>query len=129
MIHPGIDVVGIRQDFMAGDTLYMGHKTHATGILLEGGVIETMFGGKPDFAVDSLVHHAFNSFGGAISNSQFTTPGKKQSLKAVQHRRLGLLGRLPTKAVLMHILSGAQTIPSKERKSRGGRGGAHFICR
>jgi hypothetical protein len=66
VIHPGIDMVGIRQDFVAGYTFDMSDKTYATGIFLEGGVVEAVLCWKSDFAVDSFVHHAFNSFGGEI---------------------------------------------------------------
>ena len=78
VIHPGVDMVGVRQDLMAGYAFDVGDKAHTTGILFEGGVIETMLGGKPDLAVDSLIFHAFNSSGGAISNCQFIWPSKNQ---------------------------------------------------
>ncbi|MCP5128697.1 MAG: hypothetical protein H6985_03840 [Pseudomonadales bacterium] len=35
-----------------------------------------MFGRKPDFAVDSLIRHAFNSFSGALLSRQIIRPGK-----------------------------------------------------
>ena len=77
VVHSGIDVVGVRQNFMAGYAFDMGDKAHTTGIFFEGRVVETVFGGKSDFAVNSLVHHAINSFGGAISNRQVIQPSKK----------------------------------------------------
>ena len=78
MVHPLVDMVGVGQDLMAGYTFDVGDKAHATGIFLEGGVVETMPVGKPGLAVDSLVVHAFNSSGGAISNCQFIWPSKNQ---------------------------------------------------
>jgi len=78
MVHPLVDVVGVGQDLMAGYAFDVGDKAHTTGIFLEGGVVETMPVGKPGLAVDSLVFHAFNSSGGAISNCQFIWPSKNK---------------------------------------------------
>jgi hypothetical protein len=78
MIHPGVDMVGVGQDFVAGSALNVSHEANTTGVLLESRVVETMLSGKPDFAIDSFVHHAFNSFGSAISNRKIILSSKRK---------------------------------------------------
>ena len=44
VVHAGIEVIGIEHDLVAGNPLDVGYKPNATGILLIGGVIQSLFG-------------------------------------------------------------------------------------
>jgi len=87
-------MVGICQDFVAGNTSDVGDKAHTTGILFEGGVIQTLFRGQPGSAIDSLVHHASNLSGDAIKLSVYLAQ-QKPALMSRLNRGLSLFDLLP----------------------------------
>ncbi len=43
VVHAGIQVVGVQHNLVAGNTLDIGDKPHATGVFLVGGVVKSNF--------------------------------------------------------------------------------------
>ena len=57
MVHPGVDVVGIQHDLMAGYTFYVGHKTDATRIFFICGVVKALFLRQLARSYNLIVYH------------------------------------------------------------------------
>ena len=117
VVHSGIDMVGISQDFVTGHALYVSNKANTTGILFKGRVVQALFPRKSDFAVNSSIVHAFNSFSGALTNLRVTWPDKNCAYDMAQPAEFG-----PRSAAgsghFLHRKSGPETISPGDPKSR-----------